>query len=190
MASAALQPFSVCPLCPHERTANLHFNRTTWLKHIQLCHAHQPGFRITCGVSGCQRTYTNFGTFKNHVYDLHPAHADVTATSSTLDLPSVCDLDVDYLGFTEQNHEEGDQGGDEGGSSHTLSHQSLQRSSALFLMGCKEKNKLTQESVQWMIEGFTTLNQQRLHSLHMQVCEIMSTDLYILPMFGFIRAGA
>ena len=110
MASSALQLLSVCPLWPHLWTTNLHFNRTTWLKHIQLCHAHQPGFRITCGVGGCQRTYTNFGTLKNHVYNLHLAHADVTATFSTLGLTSVCDGDVDYMKFTKEDHEEGDQG--------------------------------------------------------------------------------
>ena len=57
---ASLNAQLVCPLCPHERTAHLHFDLTGFLKHLKLFHAHQAGFRVTCGISGCQRSFSNF----------------------------------------------------------------------------------------------------------------------------------
>ena len=44
-----------------------------------------------------------------------------------------------------------------------------QRSTALFLLGLKEKHKLTQAAVQSVVDGVTSLLQQRLDILHMQV---------------------
>ncbi len=41
------------------------------LKHIRLVHSHRAGFRITCCLSGCQRTFRTFGVFRNHVYAYH-----------------------------------------------------------------------------------------------------------------------
>ena len=41
------------------------------LKHIRQVHAHKPGFRITCSLSRCPRTFTTFEVFRNHVYGFH-----------------------------------------------------------------------------------------------------------------------
>jgi len=51
--------------------SHLNFNTKGYVQHIQLFHAHQANFRVTCGINGCQRTYTNFGTFSQHVYAMH-----------------------------------------------------------------------------------------------------------------------
>ena len=45
----------------------------------------------------------------------------------------------------------------------------LQRSSALFLLGLKEKHKLTKVAIQEIVEGVTNLIQQRLSALNSQV---------------------
>ena len=45
----------------------------------------------------------------------------------------------------------------------------LQRSSALFLLGLKEKHKLTQVAIQEIVEGVTNLTQPRLSVLNSQV---------------------
>ena len=46
-----------------------------------------------------------------------------------------------------------------------------QESTALFLMGLKEKHKLTQVALQGVIIGVTSLMQCHLDSLHTQVCQ-------------------
>ncbi len=50
----------------------------------------------------------------------------------------------------------------------------LQRNSALFLMGLKEERKLTQTALQGVVEGITSLTQTRLDALHTQVCGALS----------------
>jgi len=51
----------ICILC--SATSHLKFNIKGFIQHIQLFHAHQADFHITCGIEGCQRSYTNCGTF-------------------------------------------------------------------------------------------------------------------------------
>jgi len=58
-----------CKLC--SAASHLKFNVKGYVKHIQHFHAHQTNFKVTCGIDGCQRTYTNYGTFSNHVYAMH-----------------------------------------------------------------------------------------------------------------------
>lgn len=52
-------------------TSHLRLQMKEYLQHIKLFHAYQPDFKVTCGINGCQRTYTNFGTFHHHVDDVH-----------------------------------------------------------------------------------------------------------------------
>ncbi len=130
----------VCPLCPPERSCTLQFNTTDYLKHIQLFHAHQPNFHITCGRSGCQRTFQKFHTFRKYVSDWHADEPN----------PTNQQVNVPELQETADSH-------DSGSVVHVRVHQvqehaevqaTLQESSALFLMGLKEERKLTQVALQ------------------------------------------
>ena len=56
-----------------------------------------------------------------------------------------------------------------GKEGEACSQELLQRPTALFLLGLKEKHKLTQAAVQSVVDGVTSLLQQRLDILHMQV---------------------
>lgn len=59
------------------------------LKHIRQVHAHKPGFRICCGLSGCPRLFRTFEVFRNHVYAIHTdCEAILTPTSSHEDYTS------------------------------------------------------------------------------------------------------
>ena len=49
------------------------------------------------------------------------------------------------------------------------SPENLQRSSALFLLGLKEKHKLTQVTVDSMVDSITTLTHQNVNCLRSQV---------------------
>ena len=42
-----------------------------FLSHLRLIHASEAGFQVSCGLQGCQRTFTNFYTYRNHVYSMH-----------------------------------------------------------------------------------------------------------------------
>ena len=41
------------------------------VRHIGAVHSHEANFHIKCDIQGCVRTYTNFFSFKNHVYRNH-----------------------------------------------------------------------------------------------------------------------
>ena len=62
------------------------------------------------------------------------------------------------------------------------SQEVLQKSTALFLLGLKEKHKLTQAAVQSVVEGVTSLLQQQLDILHTQVCSrLTEAGVTMLP---------
>ena len=157
----------VCPLCPVEGSQMLRFNMTDYLRHIELFHAHRPHFRLSCGISGCRRTFYNFGTFRNHISDWHRCDANpCNQEASQNDLAEVEDtgmmegeLDQDIDVTHDQPHD-------------TLPSM-IQKSSALFLMGLKEENKLTQTALQSVIEGITSLNRIRLSAMHADVSRLL-----------------
>lgn len=147
-----------CSLCPPERTSHLRFNLTDYLKHVKLIHSHQPGFQLTCGIAGCIRTFKNFRTFRDHVSTFNSQDPNASNTVP----PSI--------------HEDDNGDSYEGDDHNSLSHENtddqakcLQKSSALFLMGLKEKYKLTQVALQGVIEGATSLTQCRLDALRSQI---------------------
>ena len=48
------------------------------MKHIRLFHANLLKLSIKCGIGGCQRTFSSFGTFQNHISAYHRAEANPT----------------------------------------------------------------------------------------------------------------
>ena len=154
----------VCPLCPPELSSSLQFNTTDYLKHIQLFHAHQPNFHIACGISGCERSFRKFHTFRKHISDCHRDERNPTNSSQQVSAPELQEATEDDSACHVHHAEE-------------LEHEdvrgalfSIQESSALFLMGLKEERKLTQVALQGVIEGVTNLTQTRLSALHTEVC--------------------
>lgn len=55
-----------CPLC-----MACFGSVSIFLSHLRLIHASEAGFQISCGLQGCQRTFNNFYTYRNHVYSMH-----------------------------------------------------------------------------------------------------------------------
>ena len=74
----------MCPLC----TACF-ASVSIFLSHLRLIHASEVGFQMSCGLQGCQRTFTNFYTYRNHVYsmldlsglDNTPDNSDITSVN-------------------------------------------------------------------------------------------------------------
>lgn len=169
-----------CPLC--SLTSHLKLNVTNFLKHIKLFHAHQAGFKLTCGIDGCQRTFINFRTFENHVSAMHRSAHDSPSTEAGMD--TVCNADTgvsslpecaDFNEVETSDESEVDfETSEDAPTCHDdeaiqFSSDLLQKSSALFLLGLKEKYKLTQVAVQGVLEGVTNLSQQLLNLLHSKV---------------------
>jgi len=69
-----------------------------YVNHLRVFHAHQPNFKVTCGIDGCVRNFTNIGMFKNHVslvhYDTLPAFSDPSDDSSINPASSVAEANV------------------------------------------------------------------------------------------------
>ena len=174
-----------CTLCRNE--LNIKFNVSDYIKHVRLFHAYKPDFKITCGINGCLRSYSNLGTFKNHVSAAHniadhytgcvvrnddsliqgvdnPDSNDDDSQSDNQDFNeesfSIANNVIDVVGINEESNSD----------SLTCSKEMLQKSSALFLLGLKEKYKLTQVAIQGIIEGVTSITQQRISILRSQVC--------------------
>lgn len=59
--------------------------------HVGKLHAHEAGFRVCCGVSGCPRTYTKFHLYRKHMYVHHREELDVPANQPPED-DGVCTL--------------------------------------------------------------------------------------------------
>lgn len=64
----------ICTVCKSYYTQAL----SDLLQHIRLFHAHQPNLSIQCGIGGCQRVFTNFGTFQNHISGYHRSESNPT----------------------------------------------------------------------------------------------------------------
>ena len=67
-----------CPLCSPSFPQ---FSIGEYTKHLRLFHSSAPDFKITCGLNGCQRAYTNIGMFKNHLYGIHCGYDKICSTS-------------------------------------------------------------------------------------------------------------
>ena len=56
-----------CPLC--SKFARDQFAPV--LRHIKDVHSFDPSFHIVCGLDGCPASYTNYESFRSHVYLNH-----------------------------------------------------------------------------------------------------------------------
>lgn len=171
-----------CPLCSD--VTSIKFDWRDYLRHLSLFHAHHPDFKIPCGIDGCQRKYTNIRTYQNHVSSVHnwckgmnsneeESISTVTMVSDPVHFVERNDSD-DCSDFSESDNCSGfnESALCEGSDSTTgLSNKSqeLVQNSAVFLLGLKEKYKLTQTAVQGVIEGVTNLTQQQISYIQSQV---------------------
>lgn len=174
-----MEELVACKLC--SAASHLKFNIKGYVQHVQLFHAHQANFKIVCGINGCQRTYSNFGTFSNHVYAMHHQSAKAMCSVQLESNMPNCDHDYDTTDghdYDDNSDTDDDVNYDKSNTVQTIdcdhelccSQEFLQKSSATFLLGLKEKFKLTQVALQGVIQGVTALNHQNMISLKAQVC--------------------
>ncbi len=163
MASVATSTLKQCPLCRDFCTRQI----SVLIKHIGLVHANKATlFHIVCGLGGCQKRFTNFRTYRNHLYSVH---TDSDASSNPEPTP------VPIASLVCGN---GDDGGDdeEDGTStamqdHTTSSDLLQEAAARFVLKTKETHRLTQTVMNSIIEDTTSFSQIMLGELHYATTE-------------------
>ena len=162
-----------------------------YTKHLRLFHASKPDFKITCGINGCQQAYTNLGTFRNHLYGIHSGVIDTItiftpeSTHAAPESESPCcsglnstdSEDAHTIETTSSDHDNDNDVSDSTNNpaemdcsgSLCCTPDAMQKPSALFLLGLKEKHKFTQVTVQSIVDNITTLTQQRISSVKSQV---------------------
>ena len=161
-----------CELC--SAASHLKFCVSDYIKHLKLFHAHQPNFKVTCRIGGCQRNYSNLGTFQNHVYAVHSEDL-IDVSTETILVNSTEDDGNDFSDVTDSDNDEPccEDSVETDNNQECSSESSMQKSSALFLLGIKEKFKLTQSSIDGIVQGVTAMNQQHISILKSQVHVIM-----------------
>lgn len=137
-----------CPLCDSFAAPNL----KGVVRHIGVVHAHEPGFRVTCGVDGCTKSYRKFVSYKKHMY---VKHRDAQGAGSSERGALVQDSEA--VSSVTSISEEDDQ--------ESYMNQ-LRRSTALFILKARrEIHKIPQTSLDYLlgdISTFMDMNRSRL----------------------------
>ena len=160
------QALKHCPLCRDFCTRQV----SGLIKDIGLVHASTTGpFHIVCGLGGCQRLFSNFQTYRNHLYSIH-------TDSDALDLQQPAPLPITSLVCGD-----GGGGGDdrEEDTTCTTAHNRgssdlLQEAAARFILKTKESHRLTQTTMICIIEDITSFNQIMLGERHYATSEALS----------------
>ena len=152
----------VCPLCNCTSLPTI----SLYLTHIRISHADVPGFKIICGLQGCKRSFTNFLTYRNHVY----AHHDTT------DEDSRHTSENENSGQNESGNEgalDNTQEGIEGSINRTVTptvedlvtEDTLQKTAAMWILKAREEHRIPLSVMDGMMGDF-----QSLHQVAMEAC--------------------
>ena len=139
----------VCQLCNHYAS----FSYDCVLRHIGAVHSHEEGFRVRCGFDSCPRILTNYHAFRRH---LRRQHGYCLKTCS----PTVGEEQLEGRSTT-SNPGAGDEpenmpslesDPDSGPSCDLqLNPLSEKRSDAMYILKLKEKYKLAQTTVDYIL---------------------------------------
>ena len=139
------------------------------VRHMATVHAHDPRFHICCGIEGCSRAYTNFYSFKKHLYRKHRACLDVSGpfdqNSSQQDNGDNEINFYDYLDNENDNELDG-----------RLSHFQCKKQMALFLLKSREIRKVSQVALDGLIADFTSILQLTVHQLQLDIDAVLKDN--------------
>ena len=126
------------------------------MRHIGCVHAFDPGCCIICGVDGCQATYSNFASYKTHLYRKHrESELDPVCLER---LPDVSDATNVELSGEELDIDE----------TH-INKETLRDSGAKFILKMKEGLCLSQRACDQMVSGVAELCSGLVAHLHKSV---------------------
>lgn len=126
-----------------------------------LIHAHEHGFYITCGVQGCPRSYSNYHSYKKHMYKKHRDVLELDICSDENLHQPLQPMETD--GF------ELDDGHIDIAPQSIHSHNDEKRSSALFLMKAATMCKLSKSALDQLIDDFSLFLNEKVQFLEKEV---------------------
>lgn len=133
------------------------------LRHIAAVHSWESCFYTVCGIQGCSRTYSNFFSFKKHIYRKHRELLDTAV------IPSYSS-EMDYLDALEDNCEPPDVVNEADPAMQLLESKS---NSALFILKSKVMYKIPQVHLECLIADITELVERRLDSVREELQQVV-----------------
>ena len=140
------------------------------LRHLGAVHAFDPNLSITCGIAGCPRIYSNFHSYKKHIYR---SHSEVVIPPETSEEISAVhshneDASDDYNAPSEQ------------GSLQSILPQTgstfSKRAIALILLKLKQERKISQTALNEILKDFIYLYQTTAENLKEMVIQAVQMD--------------
>ena len=144
-----------CPMCSYFAAPTL----KGVVRHIGAVHSFDAAFHVHCGIGSCPKTYTNWHSYKKHMYSRHRDILDVS--SSYVALPPVNSM-------TESAVENADEHALEIPTEPT-SQVDKKFSTALFIMKAKEVNKISQSSLNALLQDVTAMMERKISRLEEDV---------------------
>ena len=147
-----------CSMCSHFAAPTL----KAVIRHIGAVHSHDAFFHVYCGIEGCPRTYKSFHSYKKHMYSKHRYILDISQPAIPPPINPV----------TATAMENPD---DEPTLEMPESQVSRKVSAALFIMKAKEVNKISQSSLNVLLQDVTTMLEQKISKLETDICRALAT---------------
>lgn len=135
------------------------------LSHVRLVHSSEPGFSIQCNLQGCRRTFKNFTTFRNHIYNFHGLATETDQETET------ADASFDAIVATDSE----DSNDEEGIEMELLAPHigatgdQITRSAALWILKTRECHRITQSVMENMLPEITGFFQECLHGISLHI---------------------
>ena len=152
----------LCPLC-HRFSARA---LKGVLRHIGAVHANEAGFHVICGLQGCPRSFSNYHTYKKHLYQKHRNALEVSVGSSS----ELIQSHTNEFPFGPS-----DDGDDQviPMQQEVVQHDE-KRQSALFLLKAKTVNKVSNTALNDLIGDFSILLETRIQLLQQELTSALS----------------
>ena len=171
-----------CPLCDEFQALSY----KQLLPHIRIVHASKPGFSISCGVQGCQRSFTNMKSYDNHISQHmlagnYPSNAIVMSNNEHCSQhpeeslvgtePGDDSPREDNFSSNEHNECTHPQANDQCTTQDSMAQPAahFKSQAAVWILKTKECHKLTTSTMTSIIEDITAFNQIVLGKVEMAV---------------------
>lgn len=166
---------TICWICYKVAAPNL----KGIVRHMAAVHAHEPNFFIFCGIQGCSRTYSNFFSFKKHLYRKHRCSLEMSGSIAP----------VDNIG--ENRGDVGEQYDGEELEAFTLDEGPEQLSKfqymkqmSLFLLKNKKVRKVSQVALDGLVADFTSMLQLTINQIKHEVGAVLQSNGVSFSTFG------
>ena len=146
-----------CPLCSYFAAPSLKGT----MRHIGSVHAHESNFHVICGIQGCPRSYTNFHTFKKHMYQKHRETLEAISTPGLMETEPNQSVDFECdSSYTDTE-------------TPIVAQQGGKTLSALFLLKTSTVSKVSQVALNDLIGDVSFLLSNTLQSLKDDVSAVL-----------------